>query len=597
MERSAPCDAGRSLAPVTGRAYNAASGSREESLNVIVYAIPVFVAMMAVEFGIGLATGRNVYRLNDAVGSLTAGILSQISGVFMLALSVGIYVLVYDHLALFTLPAGDWRVWVGALIAYDFFYYWNHRIDHEVGLFWAAHVVHHQSDHFNLSTALRQPSTGVLLGWIFYLPMAVAGVPPVVFVAVGLIDLLYQFWIHTELVGSLGWFDRIFASPSNHRVHHGVNDRYLDRNYGGILILWDRLFGTFEPEAEKPVFGVRGGLGTFDPLWANLSYYATMADLSRRTRDWRAKIKVWFAPPGWIPPDLRSAGPNTPFDPAAVEVYDPPIGQGDAILILAALVGMIGATAAFLLAAPKLPLANGLVVLVSLATALWGMGRLLDRRISLLESLYVFGAAATCAAYSLEAPGVERLAKPAALALLIAAFIARAGKRDVKRLVVAGLAASLAGDVFLLSPAHFLPGLAAFLIAHLFYIAAFARGVGFLPSRLVVFVIGVFAAAVFAYVWPGVGVDLQVGVVLYAAIVACDAAQATGRATVLRDKLAIAVAAGAVLFMLSDMTIALVKFGHVGWPADQWTLPTYYLAQGLIAFCILPRDRRLGSET
>jgi sterol desaturase/sphingolipid hydroxylase (fatty acid hydroxylase superfamily) len=228
---------------------------REKRLNVIVYAIPVFVALMAAEFGIGLALGRNVYRLNDAVGSLTAGILSQISGVFMLALSVGIYIVVYNRFSMFALRVDDWRVWVGALIAYDFFYYWNHRIDHEVGLFWAAHVVHHQSEAFNLSTALRQPSSGVLLGWIFYLPMAIAGVPPVVFVAVGLIDLLYQFWIHTELVGKLGWFDRVFASPSNHRVHHGVNDLYLDKNYGGILIIWDRLFGTYEDEVEPAVYG------------------------------------------------------------------------------------------------------------------------------------------------------------------------------------------------------------------------------------------------------------------------------------------------------------------------------------------------------
>ena len=230
-------------------------------MNVIVYAIPVFLALMAAEFGIGLALGRNVYRLNDAVGSLTAGILSQISSVFTAALSVGVYVLVYNRFALFSLEANDWRVWVGALIAYDFFYYWNHRIDHEVGIFWAAHVVHHQSEAFNLSTALRQPSSAVLLGWIFYLPMAIAGVPPLVFVAVGLIDLLYQFWIHTELVGKLGWFDRVFASPSNHRVHHGVNDKYLDKNYGGILILWDRLFGTYEDEVEAPVFGVARSTG------------------------------------------------------------------------------------------------------------------------------------------------------------------------------------------------------------------------------------------------------------------------------------------------------------------------------------------------
>ncbi len=136
-------------------------------MNVIVYAIPVFIVLMAAEFVVGIATGRNVYRLNDAVGSLTAGILSQLSGVFMLALSVGVYLLIFNRFALFALRADDWRVWVGALIVYDFFYYWNHRIDHEVGLFWAAHVVHHQSDRFNLSTALRQPSTGVFLNWIF----------------------------------------------------------------------------------------------------------------------------------------------------------------------------------------------------------------------------------------------------------------------------------------------------------------------------------------------------------------------------------------------------------------------------------------------
>ena len=151
--------------------------------------------------------------------------------------------------------------------------------------------------------------------------------------------------------------------------------------------------------------------------------------------------------------------------------------------------------------------------------------------------------------------------------------------------------------MLLLSPALFLPGLVAFLVAHGFYIAAFSRGVGFLPSRVAVVVIGAFAALVFASIWPGIEAGLKVAVVVYAAVVACDAAQATGRAAVLRDPAAVAVAAGAILFMLSDMTIALFKFGHVGWPADLWTLPTYYLAQGLIAFCVLPRMRRQEIET
>ena len=556
-------------------------------MNVIVYAIPVFVAMMLAEFGVGLATGRNVYRLNDAVGSLSAGILSQISGVFMLALTVGIYTVVYTHFAVFQLPADDWLVWLGALLAYDFLYYWNHRIDHEVGLFWAAHVVHHQSERFNLSTALRQSSSGALLGWIFYLPMAVAGVPPVVFVTVGLIDLLYQFWVHTELIGKLGWFDRVFASPSNHRVHHGVNDRYLDKNYGGILIVWDRLFGTFEAEVEQPVYGVRGGLRTFDPISANLSYYRTMTAHCLRARDWRDKIRVWFAPPGWVPTNLRPAQPRPPFDLRAVKAYDPPAGRAASILVFAALVAMIGATAAFLLAAPAMPLANSFVAFLSLVAVLWAMGWLLDGRLSIAETLYVLAAALASAAYAVGWPGVEAAAKPAAMALLIAAFATRDGPRDVKRLVLAALAASLVGDVLLLRPSLFTPGLAAFLVAHGFYIAAYSRGVGFLPSRIVAAAVALFAALALGFVWPGVEAGLKAPVALYVAIIALDVAQAAGRATRLRDAAAIAVAFGAALFMLSDLTIALWKFA--GWQVDQWTLPTYYLAQGLIASCVLPR--------
>ena len=219
---------------------------------VIVLAMPVFLLLIAVEFAVGLRRGRNTYALADTLSSIGLGMLSRVADVFTLALRLGIYVWVQDHAALWsddgfwTSPAG----WLLALVFYDFLYYWNHRIGHEVGVFWAAHVVHHQSQHYNLSTALRQPASYALLGWVFYLPMALAGVPPLVFAVVGLVDLLYQFWIHTEQIGSLGRFDRWFASPSNHRVHHAVNDRYLDRNYGGMLMLWDHLFGTFEPEGS-----------------------------------------------------------------------------------------------------------------------------------------------------------------------------------------------------------------------------------------------------------------------------------------------------------------------------------------------------------
>jgi alkylglycerol monooxygenase len=398
------------------------------------------------------------------------------------------------------------------------------------------------------------------------------------------------FWIHTELVGKLGWFDRVFASPSNHRVHHGVNDQYLDKNYGGILILWDRLFGTYEDEVEPPVFGVRGGLGAFAPISANLAYYRTMFDLCRRASDWRDKVRVWFKPPGWVPANLRPAEPPR-YDPKAVAVYDPAVSRAAAILASAALIAMIGATAAFLVAAPHLPLANGLGVFFALTATLWAIGAPLDGRISISEALYVFAAASTCAAYALDWPLVEGVMKPLAMALLILSVAPRDGDRNLKRLVLAALAMSLIGDALLLKPSLFLPGLVAFLTAHCFYIAAFSRGVGFLPSRAALAAIAAFAALVLAAVWPGVAPELKAPVAVYVGVIALMAAQAAGRAIALRDGAATVVAAGALIFMLSDMTIALAKFGSVGWPADQWTLPTYYLAQGLIAFFVLPRGR------
>ncbi len=207
----------------------------------------------------------------------------------------------YSVAALWQLPADQWWVWVLAIVSYDFCYYWNHRLGHESAVFWAAHVVHHQSQEYNLSTALRQTSSGALLGWIFYLPMAIAGIPPEVFVVAAVVNLLYQYWIHTEQVGKLGWFDRWFGSPSNHRVHHAVNDRYIDRNYGGITMLWDRLFGTFVEEGERCVYGTRAPLDSWDPLWANFEVYADLARKSRALPRWRDKLAVWLMPPGWQP--------------------------------------------------------------------------------------------------------------------------------------------------------------------------------------------------------------------------------------------------------------------------------------------------------
>jgi sterol desaturase/sphingolipid hydroxylase (fatty acid hydroxylase superfamily) len=327
---------------------------------VIVLATPVFLLLIAVEFLVGVRRGRNTYRLNDALSSIGLGIMSQLAGVFSTLMAVGIYSAVFDAISLWQLPANALWVWAVALLFYDLCYYWHHRLGHTVALFWAAHVVHHQSEDYNLSTALRQTSSGWLGGWLFYLPMALLGFPPLVFASVALIDLLYQYWVHTQQIGRLGWFDRWFCAPSNHRVHHAVNDRYLDKNYGGILIVWDRLFGSFEAEddAEPCLYGTRGPLRSWNPVWANLEYYAELAKDAWHARRWSDKLRVWFMHPGWRPADVAARWPKPAFDIAQATRYDPPLSRPAAVLAAALFVLLLAATSAFLWNAHRLGLAE-----------------------------------------------------------------------------------------------------------------------------------------------------------------------------------------------------------------------------------------------
>ncbi|MBL8328294.1 MAG: sterol desaturase family protein [Rubrivivax sp.] len=320
-----------------------------QGAQIIVLATPVFLLLIALELWVGIRRGRNTYRWNDALNSIGLGIMSQVTGVFGRVLRIGIYAFAFQHVALWQLDPGQWWVWVAALVAYDFCYYWNHRLGHTCALFWASHVVHHQSEDYNLSTALRQTSSGFLTGWIFYLPMAVLGFPPMVFAVVALIDLLYQYWVHTQQIGRLGWFDRWFCSPSNHRVHHAVNDRYLDRNYGGIWVVWDRLFGSFaeEDEREPIVYGTRAPLRSWNPLWANLEVWWTLAQDSWRAASWADKLRVWFKPPGWRPPDVAARFPKPAFDLQRPR-YDPPMSPQARALAAGLFVLLLGLTAAFL---------------------------------------------------------------------------------------------------------------------------------------------------------------------------------------------------------------------------------------------------------
>jgi sterol desaturase/sphingolipid hydroxylase (fatty acid hydroxylase superfamily) len=217
----------------------------------------------------------------------------------LLVFAVGIlgagYLWLYQH-RFFSLSGA--AAWIVAFFAVDFIYYWWHRLSHRVSFLWAVHVVHHQSEDYNFAVALRQAVLSVWTIWPFHLPLALIGVPPLVFATVESFSTLYQFWIHTELVGKLGWYERIFNTPSQHRVHHAINPRYLDRNYAATLCIWDRLFGTFQEEREQPVFGLVKPLASFDPIWAQLHPFVDLASRAIR-QDGIDKMRVWIRGPEW----------------------------------------------------------------------------------------------------------------------------------------------------------------------------------------------------------------------------------------------------------------------------------------------------------
>ena len=343
---------------------------------VIVLATPVFLGLIAIEWFVGWRRGRNTYRLADAISSIGLGMLSQIVGLFTKLASIGVYTWVYDQASLTQLPTDAWWVWGLGLLAYDFCYYWLHRFGHTMALFLAAHSIHHQSEDYNLSTALRQTSSGWIAGWVFYLPMAVIGFPPLVFGVVALIDLLYQYWVHTQQIGKLGWFDRWFCSPSNHRVHHAVNEKYLDKNYGGILIIWDRLFGSFieEDDAEPCVYGTIKPLRSWNPIVANWSFYGEILRDVWHTRSWADKLRRWVAPPGWRPADVAAKFPGEPFD-VHRQPYDPALSRPRQLAAVALFLASMVGTLALLWWAHTLPFAALIGASLAVLGLLWMAGQ------------------------------------------------------------------------------------------------------------------------------------------------------------------------------------------------------------------------------
>jgi len=282
-------------------------------IDYIALSIPIFFALIGVEWLYARWRREKLYRLNDSVSDLSTGILDQVLGVFTKAITVGAFAWVWEHHRVTEWDASAVSTWIVCFLGVDFFYYWFHRVSHESNLPWGAHIVHHSSEEYNLSVALRQGAFQSLFSFPFYLPLAWLGFPPLVFLACSSFDTLYQFWIHTRTIGKLGPLEWILNTPSHHRVHHGCDEKYIDRNYAGTLIVWDRLFGSFQPEEEEPIYGITKPLASWNPVWANFHHYVDLARASRTAPTRRDALRLWLKGPGWQPPWVKRALYGEPF--------------------------------------------------------------------------------------------------------------------------------------------------------------------------------------------------------------------------------------------------------------------------------------------
>jgi len=349
-------------------------------VDYIVLAIPVFLLLIGLELLITRLLEKDYYRLADSVADLSCGMVQQLLEVLVKTLLFAGYLYVWTHHRLLEIGGTSVAAWVLCFLGVDFLYYWFHRLSHEVNAFWAAHVVHHQSEEYNLAVALRQGALQGWFSWVFYLPLALVGFPPLMFLTASSINTLYQFWIHTRVIGKLGPLEGVLSTPSNHRVHHGRNPKYIDRNHGGILIVWDRLFGTYQAEEEEVVYGITTPLKSWNPVWANLHYWAELFEKARRVSRLSDRVRLFLKPPGWQPAELGGFVAVPDVDPGAYRKWDMPLPRGLGIYALAQFVMLLDVAGYVLFRQETLGRGAFAGVAAALVLGLVALGGLLERK-------------------------------------------------------------------------------------------------------------------------------------------------------------------------------------------------------------------------
>ena len=294
--------------------------------NALLYAIPGFMVLMLIEIAYGYYVKNQKYRLFDTLSSLSSGVTNVLKDSLGLALVLVSYPFLASRLAVVEV-SNSWLTWVIAFVVIDFAGYWNHRLSHRVNIFWNQHVIHHSSEDFNLACALRQSISNVV-GYtaILLLPAALLGVEYSVIAVLAPLHLFGQFWYHTQHIGKLGFLEYILVTPSQHRVHHAINEQYIDKNLGQIFSVWDRLFGTFQEELDEvpPRYGVLKPAMTYNPLWINFQHAYNLAFDAWHAKRFTDKLRIWFMPTGWRPADVAERFDRPIIeDVYAYEKYDP----------------------------------------------------------------------------------------------------------------------------------------------------------------------------------------------------------------------------------------------------------------------------------
>lgn len=299
----------------------------EAYAQVLSIAIPFFTLLIVIEEIVARIKGVEVNRLMDTISSLSSGLTNTLKEIMGLTVVVVSYKWMASNLAVFEIQSSVW-MYILAFIGLDFAGYWSHRFSHVINVFWNRHIVHHSSEEFNLSCALRQSiSEFVAIFFFLYIPMAIIGIPAKVVMIVAPIHLFAQFWYHTRLIKRMGFLEHIIVTPSHHRVHHAINDEYLDKNFAQIFIVWDKWFGTFQEELEDvpAVYGTKKPAATWNPIVINFQHIWMLAKDAWSTQNWWDKIRIWFMPTGWRPADVQLKYPISIItNPYEQEKYESP---------------------------------------------------------------------------------------------------------------------------------------------------------------------------------------------------------------------------------------------------------------------------------